>query len=124
MATLAQRQVDLANRIASELKTRAGVVWSITGKTAASETFPGTIPYAFASTTARSTARARVAATALTVFVVRRNGTQVATVTFATGATVGVWSAGVTWADGDFAVVEGPASPDATLADITISARR
>lgn len=124
MATLAQRQVDLATRLAAEVKARTGVVWSISGKTTASEVFPGAIPYSFASTTARSTARASVAATASTMFVVRRNGTQVATVTFAAGATVGVWSAGVTWADGDFAVVEGPATPDATLADITISARR
>ena len=32
-------------------------------------------------------------------------------------------AAGVTWADGDFAALEAPASPDATLADITIGAR-
>lgn len=100
-----------------------GLVWSITGKTTASEVFPGVTPYAFTSTVARSLARARVAATASTVFVVKRNGTQVATVTFAAGATVGMWSAAVAWADGDFATVEAPATPDATLADITIGAR-
>ncbi|MNR96409.1 hypothetical protein D3C72_275640 [compost metagenome] len=103
--------------------TARGLVWSITGKTIASEVFPGVAPYAFISTTARSIARARVAATASTVFTVKRNGTQVATITFDAGATVGVWSAGVTWADGDFATVEAPATADATLADITLSAR-
>lgn len=124
MATQAQRLVDLANRVAAEFKTRPrGLVWSISGKTAAGEVYPGLTPYAFGSTTARSFARARVAATASTVFTVKRNGTQVATVTFAAGATVGVWSAGVTWADGDFATLEAPASADATLADVVIGAR-
>lgn len=124
MATLAQRQIDLAARIAAEFKARAkGMVWSITGKSTAGEVMPGLAPYAFASTTARSFARARVAATASTVYLIKRNGTQVATITFAAGATVGVWSAGVTWADGDFATVEAPATADATLADITLGAR-
>lgn len=100
-----------------------GLVWSITGKSTASEVYPGFAPYAFTSTTSRSFARARVAATASTVFVVKRNGTQVASVTFAAGATVGVWSAAVTWADGDFAVLEAPATADATLADLTIGVR-
>lgn len=125
MATQAQRLIDLANRVAAEFKTRPrGLVWSISGKTTAGEAYPGLAPYAFASTVARSFARARVAATASTVFTVKRNGTTVATVTFAAGATVGVWSAAVTWADGDFAVLESPATADATLADITIGARQ
>lgn len=124
MATQAQRLVDLANRVAAEFKARPrGVVWSISGKSTASEVVPGLSPYAFTSTTARSFARARVAATASTVYSVKRNGTTVATVTFAAGATVGVWSAGVTWADGDFAILEAPATADATLADITVGAR-
>lgn len=100
-----------------------GIVWSISAKTAASEVFPGVTPYAFTSTVARSLARARVAATTSTVFVVNKNGAQAATVTFAAGATVGTWSAAVTWADGDFATLVAPAAPDATLADITIAAR-
>lgn len=124
MATAAQRAVDLANRIAAEFRARPkGFVWTISGKSTASEVVPGLAPYGFTSTTARSFARARVAATASTVYLVKRNGTQVATVTFAAGATVGVWSAGVTWADGDFAVLEAPATADATLADITIGVR-
>jgi hypothetical protein len=124
MATLVQRQVDLAARIAAEFKARPkGVVWSITGKSTAGEVYPGFAPYDFTSTTVRSFARARVAATASTVYIVRRNGTQVAMVTFAAGATVGVWSADIPWADGDFATVEAPATADATLADITIGAR-
>lgn len=124
MATQAQRLVDLATRVAAEFKARPrGLVWTIAGKSTASEVVPGLSPYAFSSTTARSFARARIAATAATVYVVRRNGAQVATVTFAAGATVGVWSAGVTWADGDFATLEAPATADATLADISIGAR-
>lgn len=123
MATLAQRLTDLATRIATELKSRKGFGWSISGKSTAGEVYPGFAPYGMQSTTARSFARARVAATASTVYLVKRNGAQVATVTFAAGATVGVWSAGVTWADGDFAVLEAPATADATLADITVGAR-
>ena len=124
MATLIQRQVDLAAAIGALFKAQPrGVVWSITGKTTASEVFPGVAPYGFTSTSARSIARARVAATASTVFVVKRNATQVATVTFAAGATLGTWSTNVVWADGDFATIEAPATPDATLADITIGAR-
>lgn len=123
MATLAQRLTDLATRAAAEFKARKGFGWSVTGKSTAGEVYPGFAPYALQSTTARSFARARVAATASTVYAVKRNGAQVATVTFAAGATVGVWSAGVTWADGDFAVLEAPATADATLADITVGVR-
>lgn len=100
-----------------------GLVWSITGKTLAGEVYPGVAPYAFTSTTARSFARAAVAFTSVAVFTVKRNGTTVATVTFAAGATVGTWSAAVTWADGDLATVEPPGTPDATGADIVIGAR-
>lgn len=124
MATQAQRLVDLATRVAAEFKARPrGLVWSVSGKSTAGEVVPGFSPYGFVSTPARSFARARVAATASTVFTVKRNGTTVATVTFAAGATVGVWSASVTWADGDFATLEAPGTADATLADITIGAR-
>lgn len=124
MATQAQRLVDLANRVAAEFKARPrGVVWTISGKPAGGEVTPGFIPYAFSSTVARSFARARVAATASTTFIVKRNGAQVATVVFAAGATVGVWSAGVNWAADDFATVEAPTTADATLADISIGAR-
>ena len=123
MASLQGRLTDLATRIAAELKSRKGFGWSISGKSTAGEVYPGFAPYAFTSTTARSFARARVAATASTIYTVKKNGTTVATVTFAAGATVGVWSAGVSWADGDFATLEAPATPDITLSDITIGAR-
>ena len=124
MATQAQRLVDLANRIAAEFKSRPrGVVWTISGKPGAGEVVPGVSPYGFTSTAARSFARARVAATAATTFIVKRNGAQVAQVTFAAGATVGARSAAVTWAADDFATVEAPATADATLQDISIGAR-
>ena len=92
---------------ASEGATR-GLIWTIAGKSAGREVVPGLAPYAFTSTVARSFARARVGATSATTYTVKRNGTTVAQVTFAAGATVGVWSANVTWADGDFAVLEAP----------------
>jgi len=109
--------------IAYKANSIRGFVIAITGKTVAAEVYPGFAPYAFTSTTGRSFARAEIAATASTVFTIKRNGTSVATVTFAAAATVGTWSAGVTWVDGDFVTVEPPATPDATLSDIVLGAR-
>ncbi len=128
MATLEARLTAVVQRIRDEFNTvkagrTRGLVWSITGKTVAAEVYPGFAPYAFTSTTARSFARARVAATASAVFTYKINGGQVATVTFAAGATVGTWSVNVAHVDGDFAALEPPATPDATLADIVIGAR-
>lgn len=66
---------------------------------------------------------ATTAATASTVFTLKKNGTQVNTITFAaagTTATFGAFGA-VTFAIGDVLTVEAPATPDATLADIMIT---
>lgn len=99
-----------------------GLVWTVSGKSLASEVYPGACPYAFTSSTTYSWASARVAATASTVYVVRRGATQVATITFAAGATVGIWSANVTWSAGSYVRIDAPATPDATLADIVFTA--
>lgn len=69
-----------------------------------------------------SSATASVAATGSTVFTIKHNGTTVGTITFAASATVGSFSftGTVNLAIGDTLQVVAPASPDATLANITI----
>ncbi|MFQ5339960.1 MAG: hypothetical protein ACE5F6_00280 [Anaerolineae bacterium] len=64
---------------------------------------------------------ALVAATAQTVLIIKKNGVQVGTITFAAAGTVGVFGgapADVTCVAGDYLTIEGPAVPDVTLADI------
>lgn len=64
---------------------------------------------------------ASVAATAQTDFVVSKNGVQVGTISFAAAATVATFvtsGAGVTLVAGDRISITGPATPDATLADV------
>ena len=69
-----------------------------------------------------SKASSGVAATAEAVLNVKHNGSLVGTITFAAAGTVGVFSGpGFTTAPGDILVVEGPASPDATLAQISLT---
>lgn len=75
-----------------------------------------------------SVAHAGTAATASTVFNVYKNGTLVGTITFAAAATTGTFSTdvgsgstSVTFNIGDVLMVQAPASPDATLADISIT---
>jgi len=65
---------------------------------------------------------ALVAATAQAILIIKKNGIQVGTITFAAGGTVGVFGgaiADVKFVDGDYITIEGPAVPDATLANIT-----
>lgn len=61
------------------------------------------------------------AATAATVYTIRKNGASIGTLTWAIAGTVPavVFAAGVSFAAGDFLDIIGPASPDATLAGIT-----
>lgn len=65
---------------------------------------------------------AEVAPTAQTVFILRVDATQVGTVTFGAGQTVGVvaFSADVTMIPGDVLKLVAPAVPDTTIADISI----
>ncbi len=69
---------------------------------------------------AGSLAKSAVAATGSSVFVIKKNGTQIATVTFAAAGTNGTFStqAEVSFAAGDTLQVTAPASVDATLADV------
>ncbi|MGP9819170.1 hypothetical protein ACTZWW_04065 [Salinarimonas sp. NSM] len=90
-------------------------------------TFPLRAPANFAAPTPaapteRSYARAVTAATASTVFSVRKNGVQFGTITFAVGATAGTFAATeTTFAPGDVISVRGPDIPDATLADVSVT---
>jgi hypothetical protein len=96
----------------------------VTGKTLASEKYPTTAEYAFTIAASRCTAKAGTAATASTVFTVKKNGTSIGTITFAAGATSGTFSfSNTAIAAGDFITIEGPGTPDATLADIAFTIR-
>lgn len=70
-----------------------------------------------------SVANAGTAATASTVFAIHKNTTSVGSVTFAAAATTGTFTFASTtsWASGDVLRIIAPASPDATLANISIS---
>lgn len=69
---------------------------------------------------ALSQAIAITAATAETIFVLKKNGVQFGTVTFAIGGTVGTFAAAVppAFIAGNYLSVHGPATADATLADV------
>lgn len=84
----------------------------------------GISPYSLTFSAANSSAKSQVAATASSIFTIRKNGTQVGTITFSAAGTVGVISFSVTSvAANDVITVQAPASADATLADITILLR-
>lgn len=70
-----------------------------------------------------SVASAGAAATASTVFDVQKNTTSVGSVTFGIGATTGTlaMASGTSFASGDLLRIIAPVSPDATLADISIT---
>lgn len=65
---------------------------------------------------------AEVAPTAQTIFIIKVDATQVGTVTFGAGQTVGVvaFSADVTMIPGDVLKLVAPAVPDTTIADVSI----
>lgn len=96
----------------------------IGGKTTANEVlfrFLATTAMTFAEGNAR--AKAGIAATAQTTFTINYNGASRGTIVFAAGATTGVvdFTSDIAMAvDGVLSIV-GPATPDATLADIAIS---
>ena len=69
---------------------------------------------------AGSIASAGTAATATTTFLIKKNGTQINTITFAPASTTGIFgnSSPVTFAAGDTISIEAPITPDASLADL------
>jgi DUF1009 family protein len=91
------------------------------GKPAASEVVAGGVsPYAFSIAEANCFAKALVAATGSTTFVINKNGTQIGTVVFAAAATLGtvdITTAAVVV--GDYITIVAPATADATLANIS-----
>jgi hypothetical protein len=85
------------------------------------------IPFAravvFAAGAALSVAKASANATASTTFTHTKNGAAFATVNFATGTAVGVWTQAsvANFAAGDVLEIDGPGAADATLADVGIT---
>lgn len=92
------------------------------GKPAANEVIAGGVaPYAMTLSAANSSVKSSTAATASTVLTIRKNGTQVGTITFSASGAVGVISiTTAAVAATDLLTVTAPATPDSTLADISI----
>lgn len=84
-------------------------------KLARGVTFPASATLSLASASAN--------ATASTTFTLKKNGSAFATVNFATSASVGTWTqaSDAVFAAGDLLEIDGPATADATLADVGIT---
>lgn len=97
-----------------------GVGFGIQGKTTASEgPIPlGAVPYAFTPTANGSYAYALTAATAETVFIIRKGTTQIGTLTFGAGSNLGVFVFTGFLIVRDSLNIMPPAIPDSTLSDI------
>jgi hypothetical protein len=80
--------------------------------------------YCFAATwPVLSYAVASVAATASTTYTLKKNGVAFATAVFAIAGTVGTWTqaSDATFVPGDLLEIDGPATADATLANVGIT---
>lgn len=103
-----------------------GVAGFCGGKPANAEVVLAAVaPYPFTITQANCSAKAQTAATASTVFQLKKNGTNVCTLTFAasgTVATIGTVSSGAV-VTGDVLTIHAPATADATCADIAFLIR-
>lgn len=102
-----------------------GLSMFCSGKPVANEIVgSGIAPYAMTLSAANSKAQAVVAAAASTVFIIKKNNTNIGTVTFSAAGTIGVISISTTAvATNDLITIHAPATADGTLADITIQLR-
>lgn len=78
-------------------------------------------PYAYTITQANCSMTAETAATAETIFTLKKNGSSIGTATFAaagTTATIAITGSPVSVASGDKITLHGPSSADATIADL------
>lgn len=93
------------------------------GKPTANEVIGGGVaPYAFNITAANCRARAGTAAAASTVFSIRKNGSQVGTVTFSASGSVGAFSiTTAAVAVGDIMTIVAPGTADSAISDIAFS---
>lgn len=102
------------------------VAGSIKGKPAASDVvlrFEAVRAFTFPSGMTGSVAKAAVAATASTVLVLAKDGTQFGTLTFAAGGTSGTFAAAssTSFAAGNVLTVTAPATADSTFADCAMT---
>lgn len=78
----------------------------------------------FPTNLANSRARSLVAAIGQTIFIVQRNGVQIATMTFAAAASVATFAnmaAAIDFVDGNYLTIVAPAIPDGTLAGVSVT---
>lgn len=123
ISTSFAKPVDISNGINTQRPKALNVFCS--GKPIANEVIgSGIAPYAMTLVAASCKAQAVVAATASTVFTIKKNNTNIGTVTFSAAGTVGVFSiTTAAVAVDNLITIHAPASADATLADITIQLR-
>ena len=100
----------------------------VAGKPNAGESllrYPAASAYTVKAGLLNSVASAVAAATGSSVFTLAKNGTQFGTITFGAGATTSALAAAAdtTFAAGDVLSMTGPATQDATLADISFTIR-
>lgn len=99
------------------------IAMTYVGQPTASEVIlrhPAAVTFELPSGIPNSQFKAGTAATAQTIFTLKKNGGAIGTATFAIAATSATiaFTPASSFAVGDILTIEGPASPDATLADL------
>lgn len=114
--------LDDANAAAQRttLEKPNGIGFFCAGIPDTNEVIGGSIAaYGFTISSTNTTCKATVAATAQTIFTVKKNGSSIGTLTFAASGTAASKSfSDTSVAAGDYITIHAPASPDATLANI------